>query len=312
MFFKFLKVLIFSIIILSCNKDDSNPKMQDGRARVGETGTCYRRITLDKIERDYILYAPESYDGSRPVPLVLNFHGYTQSASYQMSFGDMRSIADTVTFILVYPQGSLLDGKAHWNVGSIPQGSNADDVGFTEAILNDITNDYNIDKTRIYACGYSNGGCFSFELACHLSDRIAAIGSVSGTMTDRMIETYKTSHPMPVVTINGSADNMVKYDGTAPVSVLSQREVLEFWIDFNNTDVTPVITKMADVEPNDASRVELYEYQNGDNGVSVAHYKVISGGHDWPGKTGNMDIDASNIIWNFVSKYDINGLIDLE
>jgi hypothetical protein len=36
---------------------------------------------------------------------------------------------------------------------------------------------------------------------------------------------------------------------------------------------------------------------------------VLGGGHDWPGSSGNMDIDASEEVWNFVSRYDINGLI---
>jgi polyhydroxybutyrate depolymerase len=37
---------------------------------------------------------------------------------------------------------------------------------------------------------------------------------------------------------------------------------------------------------------------------------VINGGHDWPGISGNMDINASEEIWKFVSQYDINGLIN--
>ena len=36
---------------------------------------------------------------------------------------------------------------------------------------------------------------------------------------------------------------------------------------------------------------------------------MIGGGHDWPGSFGNMTIDANIEIWQFVSRYDINGLI---
>lgn len=307
MFLKLTKFVISSILFLmlfcAC-KDDSK------LYRTRETGTFTKGIDVNDIQREYILYVPEIYDSNIAVPLVLNFHGYTQSALYQMSFGDMRTIADTANFILVYPQGSLLDGKAHWNVGSIPEGSTSDDVGFTKAMLAEIASNYNIDQTRIYACGYSNGGCFSFELAGQLSNRIAAIGAVAGTMTEKTIKRCNITHPMPILTINGTADRMVKYDGSSPVSVISQQEVLDFWIKFNNTDLIPIISNIPDTNHNDGSTVQLTEYLHGDREVEVVHYKVFSGGHDWPGKNGNMDINSSSIIWNFVSKFDINGRID--
>ena len=60
----------------------------------------------------------------------------------------------------------------------------------------------------------------------------------------------------------------------------------------------------------DGSTVERRSWENGDNCVTVQELKVINGGHDWPGSSGNMDINASQEIWKFVSKYDINGLIN--
>ena len=52
---------------------------------------------------------------------------------------------------------------------------------------------------------------------------------------------------------------------------------------------------------------------NGDGCVSVDDLKIINGGHDWPSPLSswaNQDINASEEIWNFVSRFDINGLID--
>jgi polyhydroxybutyrate depolymerase len=57
----------------------------------------------------------------------------------------------------------------------------------------------------------------------------------------------------------------------------------------------------------DGSSVILYQHLNGNNSVEIEHYKIVDGGHDWPGKFGNMDIDANTLIWNFVSKFNING-----
>ena len=73
--------------------------------------TINASLTHDGKDRSYILYVPESYSGDTPVPLVLNFHGYTSNANDQMWYGDFRAIADTAGFLVVHPQGSLLNKK---------------------------------------------------------------------------------------------------------------------------------------------------------------------------------------------------------
>ena len=93
----------------------------------------------------------------------------------------MRSLADSENFILVYPQGTLLDGNPHWNAGleSDTNKSDADDFGFVEALIGEISSNYRIDPARVYSCGYSNGAFFTYALACYHSNKIAAIGSVA-------------------------------------------------------------------------------------------------------------------------------------
>ena len=55
--------------------------------------------------------------------------------------------------------------------------------------------------------------------------------------------------------------------------------------------------------------VERYTWSTSSGCAYVEELKVIGGGHDWPGSFGNMTIDANEEIWQFVSRYDINGLI---
>lgn len=266
-------------------------------------------MNLDGIERYYIVYVPEKYNADLPVPLMFNFHGFTMSANDQMTLCDMRSIADTAGFILVYPQGTLFFGAPHWNVGSWTSASTADDIGFTTAMIDTISSEYNINLDRVYSSGFSNGGYFSFELACKLSDRIAAIGTVGGTMSNETYDACDPEHPIPVVTIHGTIDGTVSYDGGAPFNSKSQDEVIDFWSDFNDTEVVAIESELNDLDTDDGSTVTLFDYQMGEACSSVQHYRVDGGDHDWPGSWGNMDIDASEVIWNFVSQYDINGLI---
>ena len=270
--------------------------------------TLNETIDIDGVSRSYIVYIPAIYDGSESTPLVFNFHGFTQQARNHLLTSAMREVADTAGFILVYPQGSDFFGFPHWNVGAWTAGSTANDLGFTEAMIDTLAADYNIDLNRVYSCGYSNGGYFSFELACQMSDRIAAIGSVGGKMSSQTLAACLPTHRMPVVTIHGTADGTVSYSTTAPSTSTTVPETNEYWITYNDFDPDATVTVLPDTDPSDGSTVELSVYEN--DCLTLEHYKVEGGEHDWVGVRGNMDIDASSVIWNFVSQYDLNGLID--
>ena len=103
-----------------------------------------------------------------PVPLLLNFHGYTSTANGALYYQDFRSLAEQSTFVLVMPQGTLLaaTGEAHWAVGGWSASSTVDEVGFINALLDKLAADYVIDSARIYSTGMLNGGALSYHLAC--------------------------------------------------------------------------------------------------------------------------------------------------
>jgi polyhydroxybutyrate depolymerase len=134
----------------------------------------------------------------------------------------------------------------------------------------------------------------AYGLANYKSDLIAAVASVSGTMLDC---TGSTNHPMPVAHLHGTSDSVVSYNGSTDWN--SVQSTLDHWINFNNTDLTPTITS--------DNNIERYVYDQGDSSVSVEHYKFIGGEHVWFSTTF-QDQDTSELVWNFVSRYDINGL----
>ena len=274
--------------------------------------TINESIIHDGIQRNYIVYIPEIYDGSSAVPLVLNFHGYGSNATQQMFYGDFRDIADTEGFLLVHPEGTLSNGNQFWNVG-FPgtTSSTIDDVGFTEALIDELANSYAIDLDRVYATGMSNGGFMSFLLACQLSEKIAAVASVTGSMTPDTFNDCNAQHPTPVLQIHGTNDSVVPYDGNS-IWTLPIVDVVSYWVNYNNCDTTPTTTTFPDLDLSDGSTVEHSVYEDGDLGSTTEHMKVIGGGHTWPGSIintpgTNQDIDASMEIWSFFSRFDING-----
>ena len=278
-------------------------------------------LFFDGQEREYIIYIPESYDGNIDFPILFSFHGGGGYASDFIQANDMRPLADTANFIAVYPQGAIdpEGGTTSW-IHKAP--TDHDDIFFVEAIIDAMSLEYTIDQSRVYACGYSEGAIISYELGCRLNSKIAAFAAVSGSMLDDYYRndiygwgTCSPVHPTAMMLIPGTIDQNPHstYEGLSYGDMplyMSADNITTFWSNYNNTDSDPVITDVEDISPYDGSTVERKRWLNGDNCSSVQELKVIGGDHDWPGVFGNMDIDATNEIWNFVSKYDINGLID--
>ena len=291
------RVLLICFALLtamSCKNED-----KDASKSSDYSNSNSNTILHDGLNREYVLYVPSSYDGNTPVPLFFNFHGFGGRASDYMNEADMRSVAESETFILVYPQGSTLNGSSHWN--ACPTGgdnkSTADDLGFTEAMLTEISTNYTIDPQRVYAAGYSNGGMMAYGLAHYKSNIIAAVASVSGTMLDCL---GGANHPMPVLHMHGTSDGVLPYNGNSDYS--AAQTVLDYWIDFNNTTTTPIVSS----ETNAGTTIEHYIYAQGDNDVSVEHYKYINGDHVWFNTT-YQGKSTGQLIWEFVSNYDLNG-----
>lgn len=273
-----------------------------------------RTINYDTLEREYFLYVPKNYTGDDPVPLLFSYHGYTATAEQLIEYVDFFSIADQEGFILVYPQGSLLAGKTHWNVGGWTNGSTSDDVRFTEAMLDALSSEFNIDSSRVYAIGHSNGGFMSFRLACDLSAKIAAIVSVSGSMTPEIYENCNPNRPVPVMQIHGTADDTVPYEGA--YWLLSIDELLEFWVSKNKCEPVPVINELPP-SPNTTSdtSVEHTQFVGCSNDITVEHYKHIGGGHGWLGTVddldqSNADLDINDAIWAFLYRHKIDGVVE--
>lgn len=264
------------------------------------------------ISRSYRIYVPEIYDVTQPTPLVLNLHGLGSNALEQEYYGDFRPIADTANFIIVTPDGTDSGaGGQFWNAFGF---SSPDDVGFILDLIDEVSSGYTIDQSRIYSTGMSNGGFMSYTLACELSSRIAAIASVTGTMTTFQSASCTPSHPMPVMQIHGTADATVPYAASA--TFMGIEDLVNYWVDFNNCNQEPVFEALEDINTADNCTAEHFVYDGGAQGSTVELYKIIGGGHSWPGafvniNTTNMDFNASKEIWRFFSQFDLDQLTSI-
>ena len=271
-----------------------------------------RTLTINGIERSYVIHIPASYNGSQSVPLVMDFHGGGGDAQTQMWTSNFSPLADEKGFIVVYPNGDgrLGDKLLTWNGGTCcgyAATNQVDDVGFVRAMISDIQTIAKIDPKRIYATGLSNGGIFSYRLACDASDLIAAIGPVSGTLN---YPQCNPKEPVSVIHFHGTADQHVPYNGgmgdksLAGVPFASVKDSIDFWLKFDQCPTTPKTESFADIQHD--------TYSNCANGTAIELYTIIGGGHAWPGGNGpasptgdkpTQTISATNLIWDFFAAH---------
>ncbi len=260
-------------------------------------------IRHNGVIRSYILRLPANNSASNPAPLVFNLHGFGSNAPQQQLYSFMNTVADRENFAVCYPEGI----SAAWNVGW-EFGSTADDVGFISAMIDKFKAKYGIISEQIYSCGMSNGGFMSYRLACELNDKIAAIASVTGSIVPAYVNDCKPGRPVPVLEIHGTEDRTVEYTGSLIALPIS--DVLAFWQKNNGCDLTPTKTDQPNNAPADNMKTEIFKYNNCNDGTEVWHYKVIGGGHTWPGSfisTGptTQDFNASEVVWEFFKQFKL-------
>jgi polyhydroxybutyrate depolymerase len=269
------------------------------------------RLESSEVVRKYLLYVPESYNPSTPTPLVISLHGFAEWPAHQMELSGWNTLAEENGFIVVYPAGSSFPKR--WVLSSqagAPTGPMMD-VQFISDLIDKLESEYNIDPARIYANGLSNGGGMSALLACELSERIAAIGSVSGAYLFSR-EDCHPSRPVPLIAFHGTADPIVPYYGgpsssfDLPFPQVS--EWIEAWAERNGCSPTYV-------ELPGQGEVSGIQYTHCQQEAEVIFYTIDGGGHSWPGGEPlpkwivghtTQDSDATRVMWEFFKGYSLD------
>jgi polyhydroxybutyrate depolymerase len=268
-------------------------------------------FVVDGVYRNYILYLPAGYNASSHYPLVLSLHGYTSNASQEELYTQGDVSADANNYIIAYPNGIA----NYWNSWG-PPGTiyGADDVKFLTALIDTISARYSVNPKRVYSCGISNGGYMTYTLACSLADRLAAIASVSGTMSNYTYANCNVTRKIPVLHVHGTTDHTVPY-ATGAANSIGAEQTVAFWRDTDACARISDTTYLPDINTGDSSTVQLIRYQNCPASNEVLFYKIINGGHTWPGGiinipsygNTNRDISATDEIWKFFSRYTLDG-----
>jgi polyhydroxybutyrate depolymerase len=274
----------------------------------------HRSLAVNSVQRTYWLQVPPQYNPQQPTPVVFLLHGLGMNGKMMMAF-DFRKKSDEAGFIAVCPEGTnLADVVTVWNCGGlqIDESTKPDDVTFVARLLDEMEATFHVDPKRVYVAGLSNGGMMAHRLGMELSDRIAAIATVAGTLA---VDACQPKRPVPVLHFHGTADRVVPFAGPREqiMNVLvfqSVEETIQAWVKVNGCSSTPKVESIPDTA-HDGLIITKKPYGQGNEGAEVVLYVIDGGGHAWPGFDQKLpflgktcySISATDLMWAFFEKH---------
>jgi polyhydroxybutyrate depolymerase len=281
-------------------------------------------LVYEDVNRSYQVFVPTVYDDDTPLPVVVALHGRDQGASNMAETTDLTALGEEMGFFVVFP--NAINGQ--WNyVRNVPfydqEGSLVvDDTGFLLAVLEDMGTLFEIDRTRVYALGLSNGGFMTHRLACEAPDTFAAFASIAATAFGGLDTLCEETANVPMMIVHGTEDPIVPWEGAVvenpdgegslPVS-LSASETALFWAEHNGCSTEFSSQDLPSNGLSPKTRVRLITADDCDEGGAFQFFVVLGGGHTWPGirwegseatvGRTNLDISASRAAWSFFQEF---------
>lgn len=260
-------------------------------ARPHETALGPQTFDLAGQAREYLLALPDGYDGTTAVPLVLDFHGFSNTKEGQDTMTGMSEQGTARGYAVVTPDA--LGQPQEWNAFSDP--AKADDFAFVAALVAELGERLCLDPDRVYAAGHSNGSAFTGFLVCREAPRLAAVAMVSAFVP----RTCPVEAPIPaVMAVHGSADPLVPYGGGSvgggPVGIPPALDTLEA---YGRAYDCPA--PRAEDQPV-AGFVERRRYAGCAHESEVLLYTVVGGGHEWP---NDQRFSATEAILDFFDRH---------
>ncbi|MHC4955725.1 MAG: extracellular catalytic domain type 1 short-chain-length polyhydroxyalkanoate depolymerase [Planctomycetota bacterium] len=268
-----------------------------------------RDFRVDGARRTYELYVPAS--APRPAPLVVALHRLLESGSVMATLTGFNKVADREGFVVVYPNGP-------WRRFEAFESDSRDDVALVLAVIEDVARQVPVDRRRIYVTGASNGGFLTHRMACLKPRVFAAAAPVMALMPGQLAERVPDGEPVPMLIIHGTRDGIVPEDDTSVFAgkkydVLPMEETIDYWVRRNRALTQATMRELPDRDPKDGTRVEVRRHAAQQGGAEVVYYRVLGGGHTWPGGveptpafivgTKSKEFSASEVIWEFFRRY---------
>jgi polyhydroxybutyrate depolymerase len=274
-----------AIVLIACSGcGDAGPMLPPENTGLTYGGGSFsQQINVNGFPRNYVVYVPALARPETPAPLLFVYHGNQQTPESIRAQSGLDEIAGGAGYVVVYPLGHEL----RWKAVDELEPRTLSDIDFTLEMIERIADDIVIDRGRIYATGFSNGGQFVHRLGCELSETFAAIAPVAATFTIAVRDRCSQTDPMSVAIFLGDEDDQFPWEGSTvggdgTVAALAN---LEYWADAGGCGGAATVTDLTDVDASDGTTVSLYAHTGCQAGAEVLMYRIRGGGHTWPGSS---------------------------
>jgi polyhydroxybutyrate depolymerase len=277
-------------------------------------GPQSRSITVDGLERRYLVHIPAGEARSRPVVMML--HGSGGSGSWAAGETRWNEWAQNRGWVAVFPDATrpnpshpalFFSNPAVWNDGAerppSDRVSHVDDVTFIRMILDDLPRHVAIDPNRVCLTGFSNGAAMAFRLAAELPDCFCAVAPVAGHCWYRG---QPSRQMMPTLYLIGDVDPLLPLEGGTIETFWAEsvvkppiRETLARWarhLGYTGSASTEI-----------AGEVQIEKF-----GPGFEAWLIRGLGHHWPGGRGGLNprlagpwsaaVDATATIGSFFER----------
>jgi polyhydroxybutyrate depolymerase len=249
-----------------------------------------KTVMVGTTSRTYYLHVPTKYDGTKPTPLVVDFHGLGGSGTAEAGSNPYKPVIDPEGVISAYPDGANGPSGTGWNMG--PCCTTVDDVAFAKALVQDVGKMACIDPKRVYATGFSLGGGMTHVLACSAADVFAAASPAASDLLKENVDSCKPARPITLIIFRGTADTSVPYNGGSmtssgmTITFLGAKATFQKWAEIDQCTGTPSAE-----DSNGCST-----YSSCASGVQVTLCTKQGGGHE----AGNATVS-----WPWLKKYTL-------
>ena len=260
-------------------------------------------ISVNGVERMFRLSVPSSDVGTK-LALIIAFHGGGGSDEDFQQQSQFDQLGEQQKFIMAYAiaESDRSSAEGEWYLNTAA--TSRDDNDFTEAIVDELSNMYCIDEDRLYAIGYSLGSMFTYEIACQLNHRFAAVASFAGTMPVNP-ETCGLSGNIAVMHIHGKLDYIIDYDddwdwkdgeheGVGTMSNIPG--MIDYWAEKSNCQNDNTHSHLFD-----GDEVEHIVHSDCDGDVRIEHYGMEAQEHTWPDQVDGTYTYV--LIWEFLNEF---------
>jgi len=314
----FLLLLILSCLSLQCTAMHSMEGFPTG-------GTHKRTLDIRVmgLRRSYLVHVPAQYDAAEKAPLVLVIHGAFSTPQEIEKRSGFSELADREGFLVAYPSGAygIFGWFNHWNAGHCcgkAARDGTDDVGFLVHVIEDISDQFRVDRRRVYMAGFSNGGMLTHRFAAEQTPLLAAAAPLAGAIGGKASSDSplwvipRPAGPLPMILFHARDDPAVPYSGGVSPRKGGEREYLsvdqaiDFWVRNNGCEPHPSVDRLHGGE------VTRKTWHDGHGRNDVILYAIEHWGHRWPGTYFSSrlekddplrDINAAHIIWDFFKQH---------